>query len=491
LTVDIRAAKPHKVIVSGQDFEVQVYKGVPFKPEKSIQKVHASFINKCAFTKSDDGAHFITVSSDKAVRVHDSESYECVVEKEGAHAQGITDFTLTSNADEFVTCSSDRTARIHRIDYENKAIQQINELILSDFDTAGLKENVEKQQLGVLFDRLDSELMAVGMTSDINVWPLADNSSKPVRTIRGHANAVKALTVFNGSVVVSGDNDGRLLSWDTATAQANRPIGLYKHKIGITALASNSKFVYSASGDMAMMCYEVIEAPESQAGPSLTSVLPDFIKRQASAEDMIATDEFVYVLYLDKSIHMLKADNIAEVVKDSGKLDSLGEAKGEVSCFALSPSRNELVIGDTKGFMHVLDASTLALKGSPPIKSVYGHPVTSVAASHDGKLLAAGDAKGYVTIYDAETHEQKSYLALHKNKVLQMRFTDDNEWVCCRSFDQSMSLGLISNADGSRVLARPNVHGSTTCFRMMQDPANNQSLILAAGTDAAIRMWSY
>lgn len=154
-------------------------------------------------------------------------------------------------------------------------------LNISDFDTDGYKENTEKQQLGVLFSDKDQEIMTVNLSSDINVWSNADLQEKPNKTIRGHCNAIKGITVFGGSKPITGCLDGRLLSWDLQTGLANRPVGLYKHKIGITSLSCNSKWVYSTSSDQTMMVYEMKEVPE-QAGLSLCSVLPDFVKKHAS-----------------------------------------------------------------------------------------------------------------------------------------------------------------------------------------------------------------
>lgn len=96
-------------------------------------------------------------------------------------------------------------------------------------------------------------------------------------------------------------------------------MGLYKHKIGINALTSNSKYVYSGAGDQTMMVYSMEECAD-QPGLSLKSVLPDFIKKHSSVISLLATDDILYVLYSDKSIQALKADNIEEVVADSGKL---------------------------------------------------------------------------------------------------------------------------------------------------------------------------
>lgn len=64
-------------------------------------------------------------------------------------------------------------------------------------------------------------------------------------------------------------------------------------------------------------------------------MLPDFIKKHSSVVAAIATEELLYLLYNDKSIQALKADNIEEIVADSGKLESIGDSKGEALSFTL------------------------------------------------------------------------------------------------------------------------------------------------------------
>lgn len=194
---------------------------------------------------------------------------------------------------------------------------------------------------------------------------------------------------------------------------------------------------------------------------SLCSVLPDFIRKHASVLDSIATEDVIYIFYVDKTIQVVKADNIEEVLKDSGKLESLGDAKGEAACFAVCPKRNEMLIGDDKGFAHFYDATTLTKLDVPPIKTQHGYPIHSVAFSNDGTKFAIGDSKGYVSLFDIESKAQINYSYGHKNKVLQCYFTPNDDWVCSFAFDQTLSLNLVADPKGSRKLLRPSGHAVT------------------------------
>lgn len=225
--MDIKPSKPSKCVLSGEDKEIQVFKGPPYKLEKSIQKIHAGFVTKIAFTPWDEGAHFITVSQDKSLKVHNSETYETVLEHAGLHTMGINDFCFTENANEIVTCSSDRTVKVWRVNFETKALEEVRTLGLSEIDTEEFKDNVDKQILGLAWN--NGQVMSVSCNTDINAWAADHNS--PVSTIRGHANTINKVANFKGQWIASGDNDGRLLLWNPKTGIATRSSSLFKSKI--------------------------------------------------------------------------------------------------------------------------------------------------------------------------------------------------------------------------------------------------------------------
>jgi len=124
-----------------------VYKGPPFKPEKSIASNHTGFVNKCGFFPADwdDGksAHFCTISADKTIKVYSSETCEIIFEQGGLHKMGINDFVF-SGKNEIATCSSDRTVKTWKIDIEAKTMTEVRTLAIHDDDNAALKDNVEK-----------------------------------------------------------------------------------------------------------------------------------------------------------------------------------------------------------------------------------------------------------------------------------------------------------------------------------------------------------
>jgi len=430
--------------VTGEDKEIQAYKGPPFKLEKSIQKIHAGFVTQIAFIPGDD-AHFVTVSADKTLKVHDTETYETVIEHAGLHSMGINDFVFTSEPNEIVTCSSDRTAKVWKINFETKKLDEVRTLTLSETDNLELKENVDKQLLGLLYEKSCSKTMTVSCNSEINVWK--EDCNTPETTLRGHSNTVGKVINFGNSCIVSGDNDGRLFVWDVATGLAKRASTQFKHKISVCALTCNSKFVYSASGDGSMGHFEIVDG-------ALKPVIKEFIKKNGTVLTMTASDEHLYVLYHDMSLEILKADDISKEVAKVGQLKNLGVAKGEIASIAHVSAKNELWVSDIKGFVHILDATTLAPVEDVELKTVYGHPAVSMAScnNEESSLIALGDKNGYITVFDANTREQKFYTSLHKNKVTDLQFSPDGAHLFSVGFDKNTYLCNVSTPTSSREL---------------------------------------
>ena len=174
------------------------------------------------------------------------------------------------------------------------------------------------------------------------------------------------------------------------------------------------------------MIYGLKEEAELQKGLSLYPLHDEFVKRESSAQKMIATESVLYIMGLDKIIQAVKADNITEVIGQTEKLEALGESKGEAQCFAICEARNELYIGDNKGFAHIYDLTSFTPKEEAPIKTHSKTACLSICVSHDNTKFALGDANGYVTVCDMESRAQQCYIYGHKSKVYQCQFTEDD-----------------------------------------------------------------
>ena len=130
-----------------------------------------------------------------------------------------------------------------------------------------------------------------------------------------------------------------------------------------------------------------------------------------------------------------------------------------------------------------MNADTLEASQGDELKTVYGHPAVSMASSTDGSLVAVGDTKGYVTVFDVASRAQKNYFALHQNKVLEIQFTSDNR-VATIGFDKLLCVGTLENQQGIK-LSCPNGAALTNSFCIFGD------CIMTAGYDCAVRKYKF
>ena len=71
ITVDFKSSRPFKVVWGGEDFNLSLYAGPPFKYERGL-KEHSNFVNCVRYAP--DGSKFVSVSSDKKGVVYDGTS---------------------------------------------------------------------------------------------------------------------------------------------------------------------------------------------------------------------------------------------------------------------------------------------------------------------------------------------------------------------------------------------------------------------------------
>lgn len=109
-TIDVKP-KPYRLIMGGENQELHVFDGAPFKAVKTINN-HTNFVNKVAFSQS--GAKFLSASSDKTIAVYDSESTEQIQKIEKAHGKGVID-AVWIDEDMIMTASTDNTIKLWNV----------------------------------------------------------------------------------------------------------------------------------------------------------------------------------------------------------------------------------------------------------------------------------------------------------------------------------------------------------------------------------------
>jgi WD40 repeat protein len=107
---------------------------------------------------------------------------------------------------------------------------------------------------------------------------------------------------------------------------------------------------------------------------------------------------------------------------ETGLLTSRREFKSPVTSIALSPGGGVLAVGTKKGMIHILDALDLNIKSS--FKGKKKH-VSSLCFNPGGDMLAAGFADGHIELWDPGFGELDGVLKGHRKRVHSLSFMPD------------------------------------------------------------------
>lgn len=201
-TIDIKP-KPYRMAMGGEEHEINVFDGAPFKHVKTLRQ-HTSFVSRVAFSPS--GKFLVSVSSDKSIVLYDSETLEMIKKIDQAHKKGILDVNWVDEVTIATSSSDNDVKQWNIVEGDLKETRSFN-------PNEDGKERVENQQLALI--STSEQTLTVSLSSNINIWnhsALAEGQRTPTTVIQGHSNNLSALTNANGTLI-SSDQDGRIFSW--------------------------------------------------------------------------------------------------------------------------------------------------------------------------------------------------------------------------------------------------------------------------------------
>jgi WD40 repeat protein len=121
-----------------------------------------------------------------------------------------------------------------------------------------------------------------------------------------------------------------------------------------------------------------------------------------------------------------------------------------VQCMAVSPDRKQFVLAGAKLTLWNTDGSkpSVDLLAKYKAKDVE-RPLSSVAISADGKLLAAGDQKGTVRIWSTSDGHEAAVIQAHDGHVRQVAFSPDSHLLATTSYSGEVILWQLP--DGQKL----------------------------------------
>ena len=375
--VSIRQQRPLRAATVGDDKNLVFYHGAPFKFNDILGRGnHTNFIYGVAF--SPDGTQLVSVGGDRKIWIYDGKTGEVKTEfsdsSEG-HTGSIFGVSWSNDSKSFVTCSADRTVKIW--DAEVGKVKH----------TWGFDEtvNVNDQQVGVVWPagRSDGLIISLSLSGDLNY--LTEGSAKPTKVISGHQKNITALTAsVEGTTTTlwTGSSEGRVCAWDAAAGAAEAIEGDGHTNIisGLAATTTSSKHprIYSVGWDDSLRTVDASARTFTGTSTHLSSQ-PTTLT--------CTSDSLVIVAQLESVL----------VYRD-GEED--GELPLKASPSALAAHETTVAIGASDSSLRLYNVVPgKAPKQSAIIEKVSATPITAIAFSADGNMLAAGTAAGKIYVY--------------------------------------------------------------------------------------------
>jgi len=152
------------------------------------------------------------------------------------------------------------------------------------------------------------------------------------------------------------------------------------------------------------------------------------------------------------------------------------------SAIALSPDTTHVAVGSKEGKIHVYTLNGGKLSDSHVLEGHRGE-VTTLAYSHNGKYLGAGDANREVKVWEGKDSKVNGWV-FHTSRVQSVAWAPDNVHLVTGSVDSAIIVWNVEKPD-SRILQKLSHIGGVRAVAFQDN-----NTVLSAGEDCAMKSWT-
>lgn len=431
------------------------YHGVPFKFNTSVRGKHDKFVYGCGF--SPDGAHLVTVGSDRRIWIYDGKTGEVVKEiGAGVHKGSIFGVSWAKDSKRFVTASADRTVRVWEVESgKNTTTWELGE--------EG-KVNIADQQVGVVWPR---EGLVISVDLDGNLNYLEEGKAKPVRVVRGHQKTITAAGLSDSKTFWTGSFEGRICAWNLADGVSEKADG-EAHTNYVSGFAPSSDGrIYSVGWDDTLRTLDT--SARSFVGGAAK---PD---GQPKAVAAASTDGKTTVL-------VATPDGVEIFVNGEKK----GSEKLKSTPTCISASGSTVAIGSEDKIIRLYALSSSSLSPLAELKDATSPPSTLSFSHGTSPLLAAGLANGKILVYTRESGDWNlltNRWSAHSARVTSISWGPGGKTAVSGGLDTNIFVWSLAEP-GKRVKAG-NAHKDGVSGVAWVD----ETRVVSCGADAAVKTW--
>ncbi len=156
--------------------------------------------------------------------------------------------------------------------------------------------------------------------------------------------------------------------------------------------------------------------------------------------------------------------------------------RGEYKVIDISPDGNYLIGGTLDGLAILVSLSNFT---EDILLQSEGNPIHAVAFSTDGNILAIGDEKGTISIYDRRQRKIIRQYNTHKGRISDIEFSPNGGLLAAGSFDGTIQMWAMDELDELPVQMTDN---DAYVWDIEFSPDSNY--LLAACADGELRTWA-
>jgi WD40 repeat protein len=284
--------------------------------------------------------------------------------------------------------------------------------------------------------------------------------------LRGHKDNVRSLVSNQTSqYIYSAGSDGKIFRWDTDNLDKGF-VFLSENKGAINrtlALSDDNQFLACGGEFPYIKIFDLIKTDNPPQILNIPNKLVWFLAYTGKSKDLIFSDSTTVYYYHNQLF------------------DPVFTSSTKINTIAVNPTSSQIAIGTQAGEIILLDTEKI---GSGAIMYRHKEAITALTYSHDGNILALGDTKGIVKLWDLNTKEWITTLAGHTARINNIKFSWDNKKLATGSWDKTVRLWNATKWENLPIVLKdhPDWVWSVAFSR-------DNDKVLAGCRDSFVRVW--